>query len=112
MPIWQLRLSSDGRHPLFPTEGARRAAVQILVGHAGPWLIAFGIADDHLHGDVVCSHERAGKLARAIRMGLRPITERDFEPTFLERVETRVHLLRLVAYAIEQPKKHGRAQPL
>ena len=73
MEIWHLRFSSDGRHPLFPSEWARRAAVMVLVGHAAPWLVAFGIVDDHLHVVVVCCRERAGKLSRAIVLGMRPI---------------------------------------
>ncbi len=61
MEIWRLRFSSDGRHPLFPAEPLRRAAVLVLVGHAGPWLVTVGIVDDHLHVVVVCIRERAGK---------------------------------------------------
>jgi len=107
MDIWHLRFSSDGRHPLFPSERARRAAVVVLVRHAGPFLIAFGIVDDHLHVVVVCSRRRAGKLRRAILLGLRPIAGLGFEPSFFRPVESRGHLLRLMGYSIEQPKKHG-----
>jgi len=107
MHIWHLRFSSDGRHPLFPSEGARRNAVLLLVRHAGPYLVVFGIVDDHLHVIVVCSRECAGKLSRAILLGLRPIAGRGFEPSFIKPVESRAHLMRLVSYCIEQPAKHG-----
>lgn len=110
MEIWHLRFSSDGRHPLFPSERARRAAILILVGHAAPWLVAFGVVDDHLHVVVVCSRERAGKLSRAIVLGLRPISGLGFEPSYIKQVESRAHLLRLVGYCIEQPQKHGLAE--
>ncbi len=107
MKIWHLRISSDGRHPLFPTEQQRRAAVLLLARRAGPWLVAFGIVDDHLHLELVCSRVRAGKLSRAVLLGLRPIAEVGFEPSFIKPVESRAHLLRLVGYCIEQPRRHG-----
>jgi len=109
MEFWHLRFSSDGRHPLFPTERARRAAVLALVLHAGPWLVAFGIVDDHLHVVVACARKRAGKVRRAILLGLRPLAGLGFEPSFIKQVESRSHLLRLLSYCIEQPAKHGLA---
>jgi hypothetical protein len=107
MHIWHLRFSSDGRHPLFSTESARRSAVLVLVRHAGPCLVAFGIVDDHVHVVVVCSRARAGRLSRAILLGLRPVAGLGFEPSFIKPVESRAHLKRLVTYCIEQPAKHG-----
>lgn len=111
MEIWHLRFSSDGRHPLFPDEERRRIALLVLVRHAGAWLIALGIVDDHLHVVVVCSRRRAGKLCRALVLGLRPIAGLGFESSFIKPVESRAHLLRLVSYCIEQPAKHGLAVP-
>ncbi len=107
MDKWHLSLSSEGRHSLFPTEGIRRAAVHIIVGHAGPWLVAFGIADDHLHVEVACTRVQVGKLARALRLGLGSISGCGFEPTYIEPVDSRSHALTLVSYAIQQPQKHG-----
>lgn len=105
--IWHLRFASDGRHPLFRTEAERRAAVLVLVRAAGDWLVTFGIVDDHLHVVVVCSRVRAGKLSRALVLGLRPIAGMGFEPSYMKPVESRSHLQRLVGYTIEQPAKHG-----
>ena len=107
MKIWHLRFSSDGRHPLFPAEGARRSAVRVLARHAGRRLVAFGIADDHAHVVLLCSRERAGKLSRAILLGLRPLSDMGFEPSFIKAVDDRKHLLRLITYTIKQPTKHG-----
>ena len=107
MEIWHLRFSSEGRHPLFPTEGQRRAAVTVVVQRAGPYLITFGIVDDHLHIVLVCDRATAGKLSRALLLGLRPIARREFESPYIKPVENRSHLLRLVGYTIEQPAKHG-----
>lgn len=107
MKKWHLSLSSDGRHSLFPTEGARRAAVRIIVGHAGSWLVSFGIADDHLHVELYCSRRRAGKLARALRLGLGTLAGCGFEPTYLDAVDSRTHAVALVKYNIQQPVKHG-----
>ena len=107
MEIWHLRLSSDGRHPLFPSEQERRAAVRVIVARAGLWLVVFGIVDDHVHLILVSDRKRAAKVARAVKLGLRSISVMPFEPPYLELVKTRPHLLRLAAYVIEQPRKHG-----
>ncbi len=109
MEIWHLRFSSDGRHPLFPEETARRAAVLLIVSRAAPWLVVFGMADDHAHVVVACSRAQAGKVSRSIVMGLRPIAGIRFEPPYIKPVEDRAHLKRLVEYCIEQPVKHGLA---
>ena len=94
---------------MFRTEIERRLAVLVLVRAAGPWLVTFGLVDDHVHVVVVCSREQAGKVSRAIVLGLRPIAGMAFEPSYIKPVQTRSHLLRLVAYTIEQPAKHGLA---
>lgn len=107
MEIWHLRFSSDGRHPLFPGEAARRAAVLVVVRHAGSWLVVFGFADDHLHVTVQCTRAQAGKLSRALVLGLRPLSGLGFEPSFIKPVLDRAHLKRLVGYFIEQPARHG-----
>jgi hypothetical protein len=107
MQIWHLGLSSEGRHPLFPSERERRAAVALVVRRAGPYLITFSIVDDHLHVVVVCDRATAGKLMRALLLGLRSISRTGFEPPYIKPVSSRAHLKRLVAYSIEQPVKHG-----
>ncbi len=107
MQIWHLGLSSEGRHPLFPSERERRAAVALVVRRAGPYLITFGIVDDHLHVVVVCDRRTAGKLLRALQLGLRSISRTGFEPPYIKPVSSRAHLIRLVEYTIEQPAKHG-----
>lgn len=107
MQIWHLGLSSEGRHPLFPSERERRAAVGLVVRRAGPYLVTFGIVDDHLHVVVVCDRRTVGKLGRALLLGLRPIARMGFEPPYIKPVSSRAHLTRLVAYTIEQPVKHG-----
>lgn len=107
MEIWHLRFSSDGRHPLFRSELERRQAVLVLCHAAGAWLVTFGIVDDHLHVVVVCSRQRAGRISRALVLGLRPIARLAFEPSFVKPVESRKHLMRLMDYTIEQPARHG-----
>jgi len=107
MQIWHLGFSSDGRHPLFRSETERRSALLVLVRASGSYLVAFSIVDDHLHVVVVCSREVAGRLSRAIVLGLRPIAGRSFEPSYIRPVESRAHLMRLLGYTIEQPAKHG-----
>lgn len=110
MEFWQIRLSTDGRFPLFSDETARREALAVLVRHAGPWLLSFGLADDHMHTPLRCSRQRAGKVARALVVGLKPVTGQGFQPAYISAIKNRGHLVNAVEYGIIQPLKHGLAE--
>ncbi len=79
MATWHLNLASDGRDALFPSEASRYAAVRALARAAAPHLAVFCITDTNVHLVIQCSTARAGRIARAVLLGLRPLT-----PLFLE----------------------------
>ena len=110
MQPWHLRFSSDGRHPLFPTETIRRAAVRKIVERAGDCLALFSIADDHAHAVPYCDRKRAGLLQRTIHMSLSCVSAVPIDPTYLKPVETRSHMNWLVEYLLGQVGHHGLAE--
>ncbi len=107
MHPWHVRLATDGRHPMFPTEQALREAVRILVHTAGRDLALFCIVDDHIHAVLWCPREvltwRTRSLCRVMRhRSAAPIT-----PSWFTPVRSRQHLSNLVAYLLCQTGHHG-----
>ena len=103
MPLWHLTWSARGRLALFPSEPARRAALRTIARVAGPQVLLFGLADDHVH--LVAT--QAGPLARAVLLALRPLSDSTLDPAHVRPVEDRAHLAWLVTYLLGQPEKHG-----
>ena len=91
---------------MFVGDAGRRAAVRILYKHAGPWLVLFCIVDDHVHVVLYCSRARAGKLKRAILLGLRSRAAPELEPPYMKPVETRSHMNWLLDYLLGQLAHH------
>ncbi|MDP2310840.1 MAG: hypothetical protein Q8P18_32780 [Pseudomonadota bacterium] len=110
MRSFHLTFAAVGRHALFPTERARRAAVRALGRVAGAWIVLFAIVDDHVHVVVLCEEERVGRLARAIVLALRPVASAALEPAFVRPVRDRGHLESLVGYVLTQQAHHGLAE--
>lgn len=106
MALWQLRLSSRKRLPLFPTERHQRAAVRRLIKVATPHLVLFSLVYEHGHLLVIASAAEAGRLGRAIRLALRPIAEQPIEPIWREQVEGKRHARALVEYFFGQGRHH------
>ncbi len=102
-----LTFAAAGRHPLFPGEAARRAAVRALGRVAGAWIVLFAVVDDHVHVVLSCEEERVGRLARAILLALRPLASAEIEPAHVRPVRDRRHLECLVGYVLSQPQHHG-----
>jgi hypothetical protein len=96
----------DGRYPLFRSEADRLGGISVIIRHGGPWLVVFGMADDHGHLVVLCSRRRAGKIAWAISRGMSAVTGRGLEPTDIRPVNDRTHMETMVRYCIDQPVKH------
>ena len=106
MQTWNLGFSADGRHPLFTTEAARRAAVRLIYRHAGHCLVLFCVVDDHVHVIVYCSRAMAHKLKRALQLGLRAIAEPELEQAYLKEIRSRDHLEYQVKYLLGQLEHH------
>jgi hypothetical protein len=107
MRSYHLTFASVGRHPLFPTESARRAAVRALGRVAGAWIVLFALVDDHVHVVVFCEAGRVGRLARAILLALRPLAAVEIRPAHVVPVRDRSHMASLVPYLLTQPIHHG-----
>lgn len=111
MRSYHLTFSAVGRHPLFPLEAARRAAVRALARVAGAWVVLFALVDDHVHVVVSCEEDRVGRLARAILLALRPLASVGIDPAHVRPVRDRGHMEWLVGYVLSQPTHHGLAEP-
>jgi hypothetical protein len=98
---------------LVRTTAERRAAVRSIVslGAGERGLLAFGIADTHVHLLTAGSAARAIELARRIKLALHRVLSLggvSFAPTRVRAVEDMHHLSNVVAYVVGQPTKHAR----
>ena len=107
MSIFHLTISVRGRRALARDELERRVLVR-AIARPGRGLLLFCLVDDHLHAVVRVARPRY--LARDIRRAVRALRpDLELKPPHLEPVDSRPYLLRLVAYVMRQPEKHGLA---
>jgi len=105
--IWHVTLESVGRQRLHETEDSLRAAVRAFARVAGGETLLFCIVDEHVHVVARCDRERAGRLARAVSLALKPTADVGFrKQAYIGPVEERRHMQRLVTYVLEQPSHH------
>ena len=103
MATWQLTLSSDGREALFPSEASRNAAVRALARAAAPHLALYCITDSAVHLVIRSKTARAGRIARAVLLALRPLTQQALEPARRRRVADHEHLAWLCQHLLTLP---------
>jgi hypothetical protein len=104
--LWQLRLSSRKRLPLFPTEASQRAAVRALAAATQGHLVLFSLLYEHGHIVVFCSEGRVGLLGRSIRWMLGRCASQVIEPLWRELIEGRNHLRSFLRYVLTQIDHH------
>ena len=87
----------------------RRVARSVLELCRGHELLAFGLADTHLHLLVACDREAAGQLARRVEISLaqRLCLDVRFVPAYFKSVDDGRHLYRAFTYVLEQSTHHG-----
>lgn len=107
MRPWQIRLSTDGRHPMFPREPERRQAVRVLVHTAGRETALFGIVDDHVHVVLYCDRPTVTWRARSLCRVLRGRSAVEIAPSHISAVNSRGHMATLVGYILNQTGHHG-----
>lgn len=107
MQSWQLRYSSEGRTALFPAEARRRRVVRTLVRIAGPWMVSFSIADEHVHLIVLCDEDRVGRLRRNVSLALGAATPEPLDPSWAKAFRSRQHLHGTFDYLLTQVDHHG-----
>jgi hypothetical protein len=107
MRPWQIRLSSDDRHPLFPDEHRLRAGVRVLAHTVGRECVLFCIVDDHVHVVLYCEREVVTWRARSLCRVLRARAAVPVSPSWIKPVGSRAHLHTLVGYILDQTGHHG-----
>jgi hypothetical protein len=105
--LWQLRLSSRYRLPLFPTDVSQRLAVRRLARVTPGRLVLFGLVHEHGHPVVFSSDEAIGILKRSVRVSLRRVAAQPVEEVWAEPVNGRSHMRSLLRYVLAQPARHG-----
>ncbi len=106
---WQIRLSTDDRHPMFPREPERREAVRVLAHTAGRETALFGIVDDHIHVVLYCERPMVTWRARSLCRVMRNRAVVELAPSYISPVKSRRHMATLVGYILNQPRHHGLA---
>ncbi len=109
MSPWHLTLSSTNRHPLFPSEAQRRAAVCTIVRICPEELALFCVVDDHVHLAVLCDRRRCGYVARAAKLALSPIAAQPLQPVYTKPINHRGHMIEVHRYLLQQPAHHDLA---
>jgi hypothetical protein len=104
--LWQFRISSRTRLPLFPTEESQRKAVRALASIGIGRLVLFNLVVEHGHTVELCLDERVGLLRRTMRQVLEPIAAQSIEPVWCEPVGGRKHMRSLVRYTLTQVEHH------
>jgi hypothetical protein len=105
-------MSVAGRRVIASTPVALRRGARILLEHgARAGIIAFRLADTHLHATLLCMRDEAGAYAHrvecALGWGLRPGAP--FEAAHFEPIYEQRHLTRALWYDLRQEEHHGTA---
>ncbi len=95
---------------LVPGIAKRRTLARTVYRLAEPaGLVAFGVADTHLHVSIEADRVRAGKLAHdlccALHFAIEP--KQLFERTRIKAIESQRHLQAVIGYAFRQKWHHG-----
>lgn len=107
MGAWQITLSSSGRTSLFPSEASRNAAVRTLVRAAAPHLALFCVLESAVHVVLGCDAAQAGRVARAVLLGLRGLTDAPLSPGQRSMVPDTEHLAWLLERLLGLPRRDG-----
>lgn len=105
---WHLTIRLRDDRVITPSRSARRRAVRIVIEQARACeMIAFHIADTHIHVLVLCDRAEAGKLARRIELAIGWGLPRAFSRARLEPLRDQAHLRNAFDYVLRQAEHHG-----
>ena len=107
MHPWHITWATESRHPMFPDEAARLAAVHKLVELARAELVLFCIVDEHVHLVILCDLSTARRRARAVTRALRRLAAVRVDPARIRPVNDRRHMENVLGYVLTQPDHHG-----
>ena len=108
MHTFHVTLSSVGRVLLARGVDQLRALVRALTRSCQGRLLMFSLVDDHAH--LLPRTNHPGLLGRELVRAARGVVPGlQLQAPHVAPVESRAHLLRLVDYLLDQPRKHGLA---
>jgi hypothetical protein len=110
MRAHHIRLRPKGSWVIADSTAARRLVVRAVLDRgAAAGLLAFGLADNHLHIEAACDRSTAGRFARHVEVSLGNSLgfERGFESAWIDPVADTIHLARLFEYVLRQPERHA-----
>lgn len=105
-----MRLSDD--RGIARSPATLRVAARLVVRHGvDRGLVAFRVADTHLHVVAASDRQTAGQLAHATEAALRQVLALPvaFEPARIRPIESPRHLLAAFRYVLRQETHHGTA---
>ncbi len=113
---WHIMMRLRRDAVIAPSPEHRRAVARVFHRKGrGFGLLAFSVADTHLHSLVCCGREAAGEFARRVEISLHhhiPL-HTGFSPAHLVPVRDQHHLERTFHYIHKQQQRHGlRNDPL
>lgn len=109
---FHVRMSVEGRRVVAATPAALRTGARVLLDQgAQASLLAFRLADSHLHTMLTCSRGEAGAFVHRVECALgwelrlgAPFERPHFEPVYTQR-----HLTKAFWYILRQEQHHGTA---
>lgn len=105
-----MRLRSDA--VIAPTAEERRIVARSVLEKSAALqagLLAFGLADTHLHSENACDRRVAGELAERIELSLDRRLGKGcgFAPVYIKPIEDARHLYSAFRYILRQQQRHG-----
>jgi hypothetical protein len=104
----RLRLEDD--RVIAPTADQRRLVARVVLDQSRRYnLLAISLADAHLHGEVVCDRQAAGRLSYGVEASLKqrlslPVGFVQYDP---EPIRDARHLRNTFRYILTQHQRHG-----
>jgi len=109
MDATHVTIASVDRAVLYAEPEMLLDATRALARVAGADLLLFCVVDDHAHAVVSLARGGAGPLARRLAYALGTVFTVELAPSRFRQVDGRSHLVTLVDYVLNQPRKHGLA---
>jgi len=102
-----LTIASVDRAVLYADDASLLAAVRTVAAIGGTAALLFCVVDDHAHAVLGTDRSACGTLARSLAYALGVRLPVELAPSRLRSVASRSHLVSLVRYVLDQPRKHG-----
>lgn len=104
-----IRIRARDDRVLAPIPEEKRVLARVVLNQGREThLLAFGLADNHLHIEAACNRVVAGELARRIELSLgrRLNVDAGFQPARVDPIKDGRHLYNAFKYALGQDRRH------